>query len=331
MQKSILTFALLTALAACGGSGTNPFQRAEVDTGTGTDETSSQFSNLNNNLNQVSFNPTNETLEVDIYALDGPNTGGPLVEYVRTPDLDVPGFFAYTYQDDPLDRHFTAFVAQDSAQTVQGVVVGDGGQFHAYFAGAMFTALEDFTHPGSSNFETENGIVTYQGQYAAVTNMASDGQQLLVIPDGYDVIPIMIPRQTLTITGDVFVNVSFEDNAINGTIKNRTFSNLPKDQESYAAIQGDITLGNLVLYATTIDENGEFVGSVLDDQQGTLGEYGSLIGGSQAQGIAGGTSVTIGDYIGVVGAQEHGVFVLNQCGMTSTDPICEIVNPDYGN
>ncbi|NBT52595.1 MAG: hypothetical protein EBY40_08050 [Marivivens sp.] len=330
MHKFLLTSALLTALAACGGSGTNPFQRAEVDTGTGTgaDEESTLFASINNNLNQVSYNSTNGTLKVDIYALDGPNT---LVEYDRTPALDLPGFYAYTYQDDPLDRHFTAFVAQDLAQTVEAVVVGDGGQFDAYFAGASFKTLQGFVNPSVSYSETENGLVSYAGQYVAVTNIASDGQQLLLIPDDYDVTEKMAPRQALTIRGDVFVDVSFKENAINGTIRNRVFGNDPRDQESYLAIQDGLVLDEIVLYETSIDESGQFVGTVFDDIQQSIGNYGGVIGGALAQGIAGGTNLDIGAKIDLPGAMEHGVFILNLCGLTSQDQICEIVNPDYGN
>ena len=121
MQKSILTFALLTALAACGGDGTNPFQRAEVDTGTGTgadEESTTDFSKLTDDMRGVVFDPDERTLSVDLYGLDQSNQGYPLAAYNRTPVLDVPGYLAFTYQDDPLDRHFTAFVAQDFAQTV---------------------------------------------------------------------------------------------------------------------------------------------------------------------------------------------------------------------
>lgn len=324
MQKSILTFALLTALAACGGSGTNPFQRAEVDTGTGTgadEESTTDFSKLTDDMRGVVFDPDAGTLSVDIYGLDQTNQDYALAAYNRTPVLDIPGYLAFTYQDDPLDRHFTAFVAQDFAQTVQGAVAADGGQFNIYLSGATFIALEAFSNPTSSLTGTQTGLVSYAGNYAGVTNMGAVGDLLLTPTTPVD--SGLLPRQTLTVQGQIFLNVDFGDNSINGRIYNREWGNTPLphytptyDDEGY--------LPDIVLTVTTINDMGEFYGDAQNPTQAGIGNYGGVFGGANAEGVAGG--IFVEDHVGVENADEYGVFVLTQCGLTGADPICATVN-----
>ncbi|AUJ63727.1 hypothetical protein B9057_05115 [Aestuarium zhoushanense] len=329
MQKSILTFALLTALAACGGSGTNPFQTTEVDTGTGTgadEESTTDFSKLTDDMRGVVFDPDAGTLSVDLTGLDQTNGQYPLAAYNRTPQLDVEGYLAFTYQDDPLDRHYTAFVAQDFARTVQGAVASDGGQFNIYMSGSTFIALEAFVNPTPSLTGSDNGLVSYAGHYAGVTNMGAVNELLLEPTiEVYDGIP---PRQTLTVQGQIFLNVDFGDNLINGIIYHREWGNTPLphytptyDDEGY--------LPDIVLTVTSINDVGEFYGEAQNTAQKVIGNYGGVFGGANAEGVAGG--IFVEDHVGVENADEYGVFVLTQCGLTGDDPICVTVNPDYGN
>ena len=326
MQKSILTLALLTALAACGGGGTNPFQTSD-NTGTGTDDESAvDFSELSDEMRGVVYDPDAGTLSVDISGLDQTNSEYPLAAYNRTPVLDVPGYLAFTYQDDPLDRHFTAFVAQDFAQTVQGAVASDGGQFNIYLSGATFIALEAFVNPTPSLTGSDNGLVSYAGRYAGVTNMGAVGD-LLLTPT-IDVVGGILPRQTLTVQGYVFLNVDFGDNLINGIITDRSWGNTPQPHYT-PTYDDDGFLPDIVLTVASINDAGEFYGEAQTGAQVSIGSYGGVFGGANAEGVAG--AIFVGDHVGVDNADEYGIFVLTQCGLTGDDPICVTVNPDYGN
>ena len=325
----MLTFALLTALAACGGSGTNPFQRAEVDTGTGTgadEESTTDFSKLTDDMRGVVFDPDAGTLSGDLTGLDQTNGQYPLAAYNRTPQLDVEGYLAFTYQDDPLDRHYTAFVAQDFARTVQGAVASDGGQFNIYMSGSTFIALEPFVNPTPSLTGSDNGLVSYAGRYAGMTNLGAVGE-LLVTPT-IEVEDKFLPRQTLTIQGYVFLNVDFGDNLINGIITDRKWGNTPLPHYT-PTYDDDGFLPDIVLTVASINESGEFYGNAQNRDQAGIGNYGGVFGGANAEGVAGG--IFVENHVGVENADEYGVFVLTQCGLTGDDPICVTVNPDYGN
>ena len=324
MQKSILTLALLSALAACGGGGTNPFQTTDIDTGTGTgtdEESTVDFSTLTDEMRGVVYDPNAGTLSVDISGLDQTNSEYPLAAYNRTPVLDVPGYLAFTYQDDPLDRHFTAFVAQDFAQTVQGAVASDGGQFNIYLSGATFIALEAFVNPTSSLTGSENGLVSYAGTYAGVTNMGAVGGLLLTPTTTVD--PGLLPRQTLTVQGQIFLNVDFGDNSINGRVYDRSWGNTP--QPHYTPTYDDEGfLPDIVLTVASINDAGEFYGDAQTSAQVHIGSYGGVFGGANAEGVAG--AIFVEDHVGVDNADEYGIFVLTQCGLTGAGPICATVN-----
>jgi hypothetical protein len=69
---------------------------------------------------------------------------------------------------------------------------------------------------------------------------------------------------------------------------------------------------------------GEFYGDAQNPTQAGIGNYGGIFGGANAEGVAGG--IFVENHVGVENADEYGVFVLTQCGLTGADPICATVN-----
>lgn len=262
---------------------------------------------LRKNVTAVSYNAATERLMLRMNGVDG---GPQDLVYVRTPALDVDGYQAYTYQDDPLDRHFTALVAESHDGSVVAGAVADGGQFNRYFGGGFYQRSGNFDAPN-----TDSGQVSYAGSYAGVTNQDGPGNVLLPAPAGTD--PAILPAQSARVEGDIYINVNFGDNVVNGGVYNRRFS----DDTS-------ITLPDIVLVSTGIDsEEGTFLGNV--EFRGTVGaavgSYGGIFGGTDAASVGGTLALDDVDnnIYGWTGDEEVGVFVLTQCGRSGDDPLCD--------
>lgn len=110
----LLATAMVLPLWGCSSGGSNPVtggsSTSSGATGTGTTTTTNTIpSQLASNLSRISYDPAAGTLTVEMSAQDNSNV---LASYNRTPALDVPGYQAFTVQDDPLDRMFVALVAQ---------------------------------------------------------------------------------------------------------------------------------------------------------------------------------------------------------------------------
>lgn len=320
MYKSLFAGICLIALAACGagvdqadGGGGDPI----VDPDAGPNGIPKV---LNENLHGATYNAAAGTLTLNMVSLDA----GPVeAVYTRKPGLDIGRYQAYTNQDDPLDRHFTALVAQIGAanNSVQAGVVADGGQFNRYFPGAYYQRDGAYTPPPNAS-----GLVSYAGLYAGVTNVASTGSDLLPIPGPGPIDAQRVPRQSARTQGHIFLNVNFSDNSVNGNINNRTLIDA-------AGLPANTPIPNVVLIRSDIDANGEFLGSSeYDDANHTgNGSYGGIFGGVNANAVGGVVALENfdgpGDLLGYTAEQERGVFVLLQCGQPGDDPICANVNP----
>ncbi len=241
--------------------------------------------------------------------------------YTRAPALDVPGYVAFIAQDDPLDRHVTAFVQESgNSGAVRGGVVVTGGLGNRYFGGVFYERDGTFD---PADVTGTTGLVSYAGTYAGLTNLAGDGGTLLPVPLGTD--PVLIPVDAAEITGTVFLNADFADNAVEGAIYDRILAD------------GGIPLPDVVLVAGTIEADGYFTGSTeIFGEVGTSnGSYGGVFGGPNSESVAGGVSLTAfdgdGNPLGLENEEEYGVFVLDQCGTPGANAtICSEVNPDGG-
>lgn len=312
-MRSVLFGASLALLAACGS--TNPFMTAgSGDPATG--DTSDIPDSLRGDLSRFSYSAASQTLTVEGVTLDNLpfNT-----IYARNAALDVPGYQAYTAQNDPLDRHSTAFVMQSgNSGSVRAGVVVTGGQFNRYFGGTYYERDGGYTPP---TVTPTSGLVSYAGNYAGLTNVSGDGGDLLPVPLGTD--PSLIPRQSAEVTGQIFLNVDFADGSVNGAIYNRTLVDAALALPDIALIATDIAIDG-TFHGTTV----EYVGLVGTD----IGDYGGIFGGPDAEAVGGGVRLEEwdgeNDALGFDNEEEYGVFVLDQCGTPDANaPVCASVNP----
>jgi hypothetical protein len=302
-----ISIALFAALAACGDG--NPFTDADESTPDGT--TNGIPESLSSNLQSASYNPSAGTLQLRLTSLDA----APIVAtYARTPVLDVDNYQAFTVQDDPLDRHFTALVAQsgDADRSVKAGVVGDGGQFNRFYSGGFYERSGVYDPPGSASAPV--GLVSYAGSYAGVTNLnAPGGPQLLPVPGGTD--PSVRPAQAERIDGDIFLNVDFGDGAVNGSVSNRRL------------IGSGTALPTIVLVEGDIASDGTFLGTVEydNDADRVIGDFGGIFGGTDASAVGG--IISMNEFFDDAGIasnaeRERGVFVLIKCGLPGDDAAC---------
>lgn len=303
MHRSAAFLLCMLALAACtDGSGSG----GSIGNGGTLDDIPDD---LKKNVSAVSYNPDTERLVLRLNGLDG---GPEDLVYSRNAALDVGGYQAYTYQDDPLDRHFTAMVAESNDGSVIAGAVADGGQFNRYYGGGFYQRSGNFDAPNASS-----GQVSYAGTYAGVTNVDSAGGDLLPVPAGTDT--AILPAQSAVVEGEIFLNVNFGDNAVNGGVFNRRFVE-----------DTSVTLPDIVLISTDISEDGIFHGEV---EFGTsvssgIGTYGGIFGGNNATSVGGVIALSDVDnnIYSWTGDEEIGVFVLTQCGQPGDDALCDALN-----
>lgn len=305
MKRFWLGIATVVAVSACGGdvftdTGGTPVQPVEP--------TPTVPEAIAGNVTSVEYNQANQTLTVTGSQLD--NTPFEAV-YTRNAALDVPGYEAYTSQASSLDRHFTAFVQERDG--VYAAVVGGGPQFNSVIMGSTYGRDGTYTAPDTT--PAGSGLVSYGGNYVGVLNASGDGNDLLPVTPG--TATEIRPTQTAEVTGLVFINADFADNAINGIVYDRVLADNP----------GSLTLTDLSLFPGTIDSNGAFNGEVRRGSTQTVGSYAGLFGGTDATAVAG--ALTASNHIDGSGgdALEYGVFVLAQCGTANADPICNQPRP----
>ncbi|MEL7099626.1 MAG: thymidylate synthase [Pseudomonadota bacterium] len=312
MTRYYAGIAALALVAACGDG--NPFTGATTGDGTGT--ATEIPATLASDLQSFTYDPAAGTLVVEGISRDEDPFEA---TFRRRPNLDVPGYVAFTAQDDPLDQHATAYV-QDIGGTRAGVVV-TGGQFTFYNAGGAYARDGAYDPPTVTG---DTGLVSYAGDYVGLTNLSGDPTDLAAVTPGVD--PGLLPGQSAKVTGKIFINVDFGDNDLSGLIYDRRLDANDTDLGGGAT---DLAVGDLALVPTTIDGNGEFFGDVeLAGDRTDRGDYGGIFGGTDANAVAG--VIFIADHLvsNTQAEEEWGTFVLGKCGGPSaTDAICAEVEP----
>lgn len=304
MKKFTSVCALALVVGACSGSGTNPF--AVVDSAAPVvDSTTTAPVSVTNSLTSFTFDGT--TLTVTGPGLD---EDGVEVTYNRKVGMDVPGYVAYAVQDDALDEHFTAY-----AQTIgnaTAVMAVSGGQFGYFDGGARYTRTGTYEPPSRADVPTA-GLVRYAGNYVGLSNVDGPGGDLITPPVGTD--PAILPAQAGLVTGEIIINVGFDDNELKGLIYNRNI----------AASGGNEVLPDIILVPTEINSDGTFSGTT---QLGTqdVGAYGGIFAGDNAEGLAGGVNMSEHFDDNRTGEEEYGIFVLGQCnsGVETGGPLCTV-------
>ncbi|SDN46649.1 hypothetical protein SAMN05216196_101621 [Lutimaribacter pacificus] len=328
MKSYSLLLCAALALTACSGDGTNPFDKDDEDTtdqtsGTGDDNTADTADipdSLRGDLERLVYDSATQTLTITGVNLA---SGDYEAAYTRDPSLDIydPGgnlaYVAYATQSDPLDRPAMAFVMESgNSSSVRGGMVITGGQFNRYFGGTFYERDGDYTPPAS-------GLVSYAGTYVGGTNIHDTGGGLQPLPSGTN--PSLESSYPAIIVGEVFLNVDFGNNSVNGSIYNRDF-------RGYAGVY---TLPDIVLTSTGIAADGTFFGETVEYDgilNNDIGDYGGIFGGPNADGVAGGVHLTEfdgqGDPLGFDSEEEYGTFVLDKCGTPDANAtICSSVSP----
>ena len=312
MFRILATMAALALLTACGDG--QPFDFGVVTpeppglTPEEVEEQAAIAASIAGDLDGGTYSLAAQTLTVRITLDTTPIDA----VYSRNAALDVPGYVAFSVQEDPLDRIFIGMGGRSADNSVEGVLVSDAGQFNRFFGGTTFRQIGAYSEAPSG---PTSGLVSYAGSYVGLSNQPAANNTIgLPVPAGTP--SGLIPSQSSRITGDVFINADFADNAVNGLIYNRV------NQDSVQP------MFDLVLVVSTIDANGRFLGDVENEEQVNIGDYGGTFGGLNASGVAGG--IHIEDYLdNVTNEEEYGIFVLTQCGLTGDAAICDGVQPDF--
>jgi hypothetical protein len=300
----------LILLAGCGG---NPIDNDGTGGGGGGGGTDVPIpESLSRNVTGAAYDADAETLELQISGLD---TTPIVATYERIPKLDLPGYQAFKVQEDALDRMFIALAAESQDGSVRAVTAADGGQFNRYFGGGYYERDGSFDRP-TIGTGPQAGQVSYAGDYAGVTNVGAPGNpDVIPVPGGTD--PSLIPEQPSRVSGDIFLNVNFADNLVNGSIYNRVL------------VDGKFQLADVVLLPTDITEDGTFEGTAegpIPDEDEVAGTFGGVFGGTDSASVAGVVSLTEFES-DAEEEQEHGVFVLTQCGLPGDAAICDTIAP----
>ena len=339
--NSLALVALATALSGCSGNSlNNPLIFPESETPVVTDPTAPTSPSspvtipaaLQNNLASAVVVPgssgATDTLLVSITALD---TTPINASWVRRPSLDVPGYRAFAVQEDALDRLFIGLAASSADGSASAVLAGDGGQFNTYYSGTQYSRVGSYTPPPATGSGPGTGQVSYKGKYIGLLNGGGARTETLPIPRGTT--PVERPAQAARITGDVFMNANFADNVVNGVVKNRNAIDLAITNDPTSPVYNNgsgVAMEDVVMPKGAILVNGTFTGVTerpgnIDPKRGETGTFGGVIGGTNGSSIAGAIQLdkvyhNADDVI--EGALERGVFVLDQCGLTTSGGDC---------
>jgi len=297
-MRILLAFAAAAVVSACGGP--NPFPPAGGGDGGGEAPTAEIPEALAGDLDNVIYDPVNNTLVVEGQSLDVPAN----VVYTRKPGLDVPGYQAYSAQDSSLGRHVTAYVQERDG--TRGAIVVTGGQNQEYYRGSTFSRSGAYDPPTVE----QKVLIEYAGNYVGLRNIPGDGGDLLPVTPGTN--QAVLSTQAAEVTGSAFLRADFNDNQVSGTVYNRV------------SVDSGEALDNLALDGTAIDGSGAFAGTVSQGNQ-TKGDYGGIFGGPNASAVAG--TLYAKDHIPGNDQEETGLFVLSQCGTPNADPLCNQPNP----
>ena len=299
-------------LAACGDGQPFTFGAVVTDPVEEEDTTANGIPEvIGKNVENVTGTAGNSTVNVLVTGLDG--APGP-VAFSRNSNLDVPGYVAYSYQDDPLDRFFVAMVQNSNDGALLGAAIIDGGQFTDYYGGVYYERL--------SPYSDDSGQVSYAGAYVGLTNIAIFGDELLAVPPGTE--NGDRPRQPVRLEGDIFLNVNFEEGLINGAITDRELVDLDDDPGTPGT--QPVAMVDVFLTGATITTDGTFEGTVELGDNTAVGTYAGTFGGTQATSVAGGLFLDGDWWDEADGENEIGLFVLTKCGESGDAAICDLVN-----
>ncbi|MCR9146271.1 MAG: thymidylate synthase [Rhodobacteraceae bacterium] len=347
MNRIVASLVLPAFLLACGG-GSNPFEPAPEPPaegeGEGEEETPEEGGipdALANNVTKLVFDPVAQTLTVEGVNFDEvPFTA----TYTRSAAFDRNGYQAFTAQNDPLDRHNTAFGKQTNNEAnVRAGVALSGGPRNRFFGGGYYDRDGAYTPP---EVAPDSGLVSYSGSYVGLVNIGfrDDGptsqDDLLDVPPG--TAGELLPSQAGITEGKVFVNADFADASVEGNIYDRRLVDPTNGQTAIAPDGRPLLLPSVVMVSTPISDDGTFEGQMEYDQRhplittpviGTkIGDFGGIFGGTDASGVAG--IVKLDEFdgpnnpYGLESEIEYGVFVLDQCGQPVEDTVgCAGTNP----
>jgi hypothetical protein len=269
----------MVALAACDG---NPFPDAGGGGGGG-GGTGELPAEIAGNVASASYDAGDDTLSVQLTALDAsPVTA----RFRRTPGLDVPGYEAFTFQENNTQRDFVALFRTNRGITAG--VVGDGGQFVNVVQGTTLSRTGGYSRPAS-------GLATYRGNYAGILNGGPSND-----PGPFP------PARPLRTTGQVQINADFTNDQVNGGIGNRQI------------VDSGVALDDVFIEITDIEDDGSFTGAVqIVDAGGTrstVGNYSGLFGGTNANEVGG--ALFFNPINGRTEITERGVFAI-ECIQTT--------------
>ncbi|WP_238364314.1 hypothetical protein [Mesobacterium pallidum] len=326
MGRISFLMATCALLVACGeGDGTNPFsgdtetnEESTDSTNTGEVEVSAA---IRGDLDAIYYNALQNTVVVEGLTLDEEpfNT-----LYTRRADQDANynGYHVYMAQDDPLDRHTTALVLQSGGTTFEGVVRAGiavtGGVRNRIFGGGYFERDGDYEPVPTG---PDEGLVTYAGKYAGLTNIGLYDYTILQVPDAGTPNELRTTRAAQT-TGDIFINVDFNDMEVEGNVYNRRLEH------------NGLALPSIVLIATELGDDGVFNGASIEYEgviNKDIGDYAGILGGPESRALGGSLKLDEwdgeGDPLGYENELEWGVFVLERCGTQhSNESVCSQVD-----
>lgn len=335
MKRFVASLVLPAFLLACG-SGSNPFddglQAGQPGTPPVTTPPSGIPGSISSDVTRISFNPATNTLVVEGLTLDNVPFQA---SYARRANLDRNGYIAFTAQNDALDRHSTSYFGNSNNDgSVRAGVTVTGGPRNRFFGGAFYERDGAYAPPPVT---PTTGLVSYAGNYIGLVNLGfnnpgSPRNDLIAAPGGTPA--ELVPDQAVTVEGRAFINADFADNSIEGNIFDRTIV------DGSPGLAAGTVLPSLVLLATNIDADGSFSGTVEYDavSEGQdaignpIGDWGGILGGPNASGLAGAIKLEefdgINDPLGLEGEEEFGIFVLDQCGQPVEDAVgCAGTNP----
>ncbi|MFA5582067.1 MAG: hypothetical protein WDA25_08970 [Paracoccaceae bacterium] len=301
--------AALSLLIACGSS--NPLdgsdvtppsdETAEVPDDQVIDEVVFNLlpESIGGNLKRITFDPTAEVLRVDMEALDASPA---LATYLRSDALDFNDFLAYAVNEGALHRTFTALARQSDRGTVLAAVVADGGQFNRRFGGGYYARLVPLTIPEATDLPNSN-LVSYAGHYVGLLTPG-------VANPNPNIPPEVSTSNNHRVSGQILIDASFSDMAVNGGIYNRQ------------VVETGEALEPIALTFTEIRADGSFLGTVEFMQATTdqIGNYGGTFAGPDASDVAG--VLLINPVRNAEGIWENGAFVLGKCGLAGEGALC---------
>lgn len=314
--RDLAPLALVCALAACSG---NPLNNGGGGGGGGGGGVTVAPA-IAKNLRAITYDPTGVgSLRVDLAGL---TASAQTATFVRDASLDVAGYRAFTYQETGLQRTHLALVANSLRGNLQAGVVSDGGQFNRHFAGGSYSriGIDAYSRPVIGT-APETGQFSYAGSYAGVFVTGDATHPSL--PPGLQ------PHRPLRTEGDALFNANFANNLVNGGVDNRWLLNdagARIDLNGDGVVNASDQLASLSFPATTIDNNGQFLGTVEIFNSpgatpgGSIGDIGGLFGGAHATDIAG--AIVINPIPGDSNVWEYGVFNLPRCDTAGASALC---------